>query len=134
VRIFGSQYINTTTGISLHHIFEFVDLWTDMRRLEGTRDGIAWNSPNLTYSAAATYRARFEGLIFSPLCPRRCGKSGPPPLPNANSLLGSSFQTGYGPPPVFRAEVFQIVFYVNYIKEKPRSAAHPMFKCQEFGT
>lgn len=61
--------LNTSNGMSLQHISEFVDLWTwisEVNLVEGTTYDIIWKFTTLReYSATSAYQAQFEGMTRS---------------------------------------------------------------------
>jgi hypothetical protein len=92
---------------------------------ESTVDDITWKfTASGSYSAAATYKARFEGIINSYL-PEACGKTGL--CQSANFFLGSSSKAVFARSAVSKRGGGQIVARVTFARgsRKPRLIFFP---------
>jgi hypothetical protein len=102
--------------MSLQHISEFVDLWTQIREVnlvEGTADTIIWKfTDSRECSAASMYKAQFEGMTRSYMM-EALGKIGLPR--NASFLCGSSYKTEFGRPTISKGVDGQIAGIASYV-------------------
>jgi hypothetical protein len=108
-----------------------VDLWSrvhEVRLTEGTPDDIKWKFTNSgVYTAAAAYKAQFEGMLFSCM-PEAVWNNWVPPKCKLFVCLMLQDR-------VWMADQLQKRGWTNYgvcqlYKREPESAAHLLFKCR----